>query len=219
MIASQIFSSVGIGLLIGILLGLSASPVVGLVVGSVTALLASLIGTKNPNKSDEQLSDAAINQKQMKLIGIRAGVFGLACIVGIFSGIYMRTHNVLSPPQPTLKQVVAELTDIGFSSQEARNIVFAKLTNKKTSGEKIDDKAGASTSALKNTVLFSIDSATCEKIDINRFENISAAINYYRTMELDSLVKVAIAVDQNVTDEKVKTDIMESILELLCGKE
>ena len=218
MIASQIFSSVGIGLLIGILLGLSASPVVGLVVGSLTALLVSLIGAKNPNKAGEPEPAERISQERLKLIGIRAGVFGLTCVVGIFTGIYMRTHNVLSPPEPTLKQLVAELTDIGFSAQEARELVVVRIVNTESSIEKINKETMAPISALQNTVLFSIDSATCEKIDIDRFDNISAVIGYYRNLELSPLLKIAMAVDRHVTDEKAKMDIMRSILEVLCGK-
>ena len=219
MIVSQIFSSVGIGLLIGILLGLSASPVVGLVVGSVTALLASLIGANIPTKSGEQATAERVSQEQIKLIGIRAGVFGLTCVVGIFAGIYMRTHNMLSPPKPTLKQLFEELTDIGFDTQGARELVAARIANTEPSNRKNYKKIGVPIGELQNTVLFSIDSGTCEKIAIDRFENISAAISYYRTMELHSLLKIAIAVNQHVTDERAKMDIMRSILKVLCEKE
>ena len=219
MIATQIFSSVGIGLLIGILLGLSASPVVGLVVGSVTALLTSLIGMQTPKKSGDQETTEKISQEQLKLIGIRAGVFGLTCIVGIFAGIYMRTHNVLSPPKPTLKEQVNELIGIGFNSQEARDLVVVQVPYADSSSEKTNNRSTLSTDALQNTVLFSIDSETCEKIAISRFENISAAIGYYQTLELQPLRTIAMAVDKHVTEEKAKKEIMESVLELLCEKE
>lgn len=219
MIASQIFSAVGIGLLIGILLGLSSSPVVGLVVGSVSALLASLIGVEFPNKSGEQASDEGISQEKLKLIGIRAGVFGLTCVFGIFAGIYMRTHNVLSPPEPTWKQMSEELTSIGLNSLEARKMVARHIINTKSLDERINKKNGVPIGELKNTVLFAtIDPASCAKIAIDRFDNIYAAIDYYRNIEQQSLLKVAIAVNQHVSDEKAKMDIMESILEIFCEK-
>lgn len=105
-----------------ILLGLSSSPVVGLVVGSITALLASLIGLKNPATDDDSGSQILTNS-QFKLAGLRTGSFGLACVLGIFVGIYMRTHNVLSPVEPTLKVQFNELTQIGFSPKEARDLL------------------------------------------------------------------------------------------------
>lgn len=219
MIASQIFSGVGIGLLIGILLGLSSSPVVGLVVGSVTALLASLIGAEFPHKSDDQAKGERISQEKLKLIGIRAGVFGLTCVVGIFAGIYMRTHNVLSPPEPTWKQMFEDLTNIGFNSQEARELVATHIINTKSSDEKINKKSRVPIGELKNTVLFGATApVNCEKIAIDRFDNISAAIDYYRNTEQDSLLKIAIAVNQHVADEKAKMDIMKYILKYFCEK-
>lgn len=219
MIASQIFSSVGIGLLIGILLGLSASPVAGLVLASVTALLASLIVAKTPIKPGEQSAAERISQYQLELIGVRAGVFGLICVVGIFIGIYMRTHNVLTPPEPTLKQRVKELTDIGFSAKEAREVVVTRITNTEFSAKKINEKPTASINALNKTILFAIDSEICEKIDVRRFKNITSVIEYYQAIKLNSLVKIATSIDQHVNDEKAKMDIMGSILEVLCEKE
>lgn len=214
MIASQIFSSVGIGLLIGILLGLSTSPVAGLVIGSVTALLASLIGVNGPGKQAELESSEKIYQERQKLIGIRAGVFGLTCVLGIIIGIQMRTHDVLSPPEHTLKQQFDELTEIGFSEQEARNIIITGAVDKGTTGQN-----GTAGSTYRSTVLFSIDSETCEQIDIDRFATLSTAIAYYQTRGLDSLVNAATLVDGHITDEQVKKEFMRSILELVCRKD
>lgn len=219
MIPSQIFSSVGIGLLIGILLGLSGSPVVGLVVGSVTALLASLIGVNIPKKEGGEVSRETISQEQQKLIGIRAGFFAMTCVVGIFTGIYMRTHNVLSPPEPTLKQQVEELTSIGVSTQEAIKLVLGRATNTASSDVKANTTNKSPIDALQNTVLFSINSETCEKIDIDRFENISAAIDYYRTLGRPHLLNIAMVVNQHIANEKVKKDIMRSVVKELCAKE
>ncbi len=216
MIASQIFSSVGIGLLIGILLGLSASPVVGLVVGSVTALLASLIGVKFPSKDENSVTTKTNSQEQQKLIGIRAGFFGLTCVIGIFIGIYLRTHNVLSPPEPTLKQQVEELTSIGVSTKKAIELVVAGATLTEASDSNTDKTNKRSSNVLKNTVLFSIDSVICEKIAIDRFVNMSAAIQYYRTLDQPGLLKISMAVNQQKIDEKVKKDIMQSVVEALC---
>ncbi len=206
MIKSQVFSSVGIGLLIGILLGLSASPVVGLVVGAVSALLASLTGLKVPKNNKELVNLVEINLEQQKLIGIRAGFFGLTCVVGIFIGIFLRTHNILSPPEYTLKQQFEELTSIGFNPKEAREILVHRGLNSESP-------------VTQNTVLFSSNLEGCEKIAIDRFETVSSAINYYSSINQNSLVSIATVVNQQIIEEERKKDIMRSITEALCTEE
>lgn len=216
MIASQVFSSVGIGLLIGILLGLSTSPVVGLAVGSITALLASLLGLKIPKKNGEQATDDTTNREQQKLIGIRAGFFGLTCVVGIFIGIYMRTHNVLSPPELTLKQQIAELTAIGFSAQEARELVVPHATGTNPFGKKISEER-----PIYKTNLFATDLEIRDQIVANtrRFADISTAIKYYRDIEQPRFLKIARIVNDLAVDEKTKIEIMRSVVDALCIEE
>ena len=216
MIASQIFSSVGIGSLIGILLGLSSSPVVGLVVGSITALLASLIGLKTPATDDDSGSQV-LTGAQLKLAGLRTGSFGLACVLGIFVGIYMRTHNVLSPTEPTLQVQFSELTQIGFSPKEARELLVIKKFNDKSTQDKSADSSP--TASLEKTVLFATDSKLCEKIAVDRFENFSALMSFYRSMELTELSAMAVAINQHVTNEDTKMAIIRSTVAGICTPE
>jgi len=208
MVFTQAFSSIGIGLLVGILLGLSASPVVGLVVGSITALLASLLGIRIPGKGGESDGTATIHDAQQKLIGIRAGLFGLTCIIGLFAGIYMRTHNVLSPAEPTLKNQFDELTGIGFSNDDARQILMGTISNQ-ASGR------GDTSPTSNETVLFSIDSASCEQIAVDRFESFAAAANYYQQNH-PYLLAVTSAVDQYARSENGKKGIMRSVIGVIC---
>ncbi len=212
MIASQIFSSVGIGSLIGILLGLSSSPVVGLVVGSITALLASLIGLKTPATDDSD--SQVLTSSQLKLAGIRTGSFGLACVLGIVVGIYMRTHNVLSPVEPTLEVQFNELTQIGFSPKEARDLLVIKRFGNKSTANK--GESSAATQSLEKTVLFATDSALCEQIAVDRFESFTALISFYRSLELNELSAMAVAINQHVNDDDTRMAIMKSTLAGIC---
>jgi hypothetical protein len=116
----NLFSGAGIGLLLGFLLGLSSSPVVGVVVGalaalvaslaalvaSLAALVASLVGVRIPGKGDASAPDHAVSAAQRKLAAVRGGTFGFTCLLGVIVGLYIRTHDSLSP---TLQQRVAEL--------------------------------------------------------------------------------------------------------------
>lgn len=217
MVASQIFSSIGIGLLVGLLLGLSTSPVVGLVVGAVTALLSSLlvatpaiVGTGGEEKGKIRLPAA-----DLRLAGYRAGTFGLVCVIGVFLGIYMRTHNVLSPPYPTLREQYDELVGLGFSSEEARKIVIGQSV---VDGPTRQGSNESTTGTAKDTVLFAVDTAVCEKIAPDRFENLAGAIDYYRTMRYTSVYTFAETVDRNVADEAAKMTVMQSFWRTLCEK-
>lgn len=214
MIASQIFSSVGIGLLIGILLGLSSSPVVGLVVGAVAALLTSLIGAGLPRSENGQATAETFSLHQQKLIGIRAGVFGLTCVLGIIAGISMRTHNVLSPSEPTLKERLEELTGLGFSGPEARALLFPQpappLPSTQTSS------TATTAPPVHRTVLFAADAKLCEQLAGQTFDSFAAAIAYYRLGNLPHLAKIAENLDREIPDEHKKQDLMHAIVEAIC---
>ena len=205
LVATQVFSSVGIGLLVGLLLGLSSAPVVGLVVGSVTALLAGLLGVAVPVKDGEQAAPIPRGQQQA-LIGLRAGTFGLACIVGMFAGIYMRTHNLLSPPEPGLQERYDELMAIGFSAERARELVVAAPAAGAA-------EAGPST---RDTVLFSVDAETCEQLDIDRFGTLAAAASYYDTRELGRLARITRELDETIGDDAGKRAAVSAVLEVMC---
>ena len=207
LMVSQVFSSVGIGLLIGTLLGLSSAPVVGLVVGSVTALLASLLGISLPKKDGPPESEETVARK-FTLIGVRAGCFGLSCVVGILGGIYLRTHNVLSPAEPGLPERFAELTSIGFTPGEARQILVDGATERSGGPEDAP--------SVRDTILFSISSEACEKMAIDRFASLSAAADYYEQMKQEELARVTRNIDREIEAQSDKLMAVRAVLEVLC---
>ena len=161
MIPLQIFASTGIGLLIGVLLGLSTSQVVGLVVGAVASLLASLLGLVVPGATEKSPQESV---KAQKLVGLRAGVFGFTCLIGVGVGIYIRTHNLLSPPDTTLLHRYDQLMRIGYAADEARRL--AVNYERQNSGEKNPGEKSAS-----DSILFSDKYKACEKIIAINFAN------------------------------------------------
>lgn len=120
---SSFFNGLGVGLLLGLLLGLAVSPVVSAIIGTLSSLLVILLGLNenylNPVKS------------------IRIGAFGLFCVIGILSGIYIRSHNTLSP---SLQSLNKDYRAMGFSAKDALdfiayqefNLVPANWTKKDT---------------------------------------------------------------------------------------
>jgi hypothetical protein len=96
-----------LGLCVGTLMGMTTAPVVGTVVGALAALFATIFGVK-----DQDLSSFA-----------RIGGFGVFCVLGVVTGIYLRAHNSLGI---SAGQEVAEWTAAGFKEDVARSIVLYK---------------------------------------------------------------------------------------------
>ena len=99
---AAIFNGLGIGLLLGLLLGLAVSPVVSGVIGTISSLLAVFLG---------------LNDKYMGTIkSIRIGSFGFFAVAGILLGVYIRTHNALSP---SITEIKKDYLKAEFSENQA----------------------------------------------------------------------------------------------------
>lgn len=109
----QVFSGIGLGLLIGICIGLSSSPVVAIVLTTLTSLLAAYFGLKPANEQ--------VHQKGERLLIM--SVFSFTCVLAILSAVYIRANGLLSPPPGKL---IGELRELGFSHEEARAIFLYK---------------------------------------------------------------------------------------------
>ncbi len=97
-----VLNGLGVGLLLGLLLGLAVSPVVSGVIGTLSSILVVLLG---------------LNDKYMSILkGLRIGSFGIFAVVGVLSGMYIRTHNVLSPDPAEL---MMEYRALGLEKNEA----------------------------------------------------------------------------------------------------
>jgi hypothetical protein len=220
MLTAQIFSGAGVGLLLGMLLGLSSSPVVSLVVGALAALLASLVGIRVPGKEPGEAPTEATSAAQRRAAAYRAGVFGFTCLLGLLGGISLRTHNALSPVQPSLKQQVDELVSVGFSAVDARRIaVLHSLDAGATEGKSSDATRVVDTGAmLRKTILFASAAESCDRLSVDRFKDVEAAIAAYKTMDEPALVRIAVAINQQRTDEKARMELLRSVVEALCAR-
>lgn len=97
-----IINGLGVGLFLGLLLGLAVSPVVSGVIGTLSSLLVVLLG---------------LNDKYLTIVkSLRIGFFGISAVVGILLGMYIRTHDALSPSTTDLMK---EYTETGFEKNEA----------------------------------------------------------------------------------------------------
>jgi hypothetical protein len=141
--------------------------------------LASPIGIRVPGKDAAESETETVSAEQKKAAAFRAGVFGLTCVAALLIGIYLRTHNVLSPSEPTLTQQMYELVGLGFDAKEARRIAVLRAygdgAEQKSAG---GGKSADLSAALRNTHLFSSSAERCEQIRVDRFKDMSAGISW-----------------------------------------
>ncbi|NQZ10292.1 MAG: hypothetical protein HRT35_24330 [Algicola sp.] len=102
----SLFGGAGIGLLFGMLLGINTTPTIVTVIGSLTTLLAAMLG----------LNDAHFNNAK----AVRLGAFGFVCVLGSCVGIFIRTHNLLSPSLMSLK---SNYIALGYSERQALSFI------------------------------------------------------------------------------------------------
>ncbi|PCJ15068.1 MAG: hypothetical protein COB04_13890 [Gammaproteobacteria bacterium] len=104
-----LYGGAGIGLLFGIIMGTSTTPTVATVLGALTTMLAAILG----------LNDSYFNNVK----AVRIGSFGFACVIGAYTGLYVRSHNLLSP---SLDRMNAQYQQLGFSEEQARQLILYK---------------------------------------------------------------------------------------------
>ncbi|MGE5354062.1 MAG: hypothetical protein ACM3S2_20235 [Ignavibacteriales bacterium] len=165
---SYIYSGAGIGLLVGLLLGLSISPVIGSVVAGLTALLAAFFGLTE-SKSVSQATEVIERiQRQSRLMALRIGSFGFACIIGVFLGVFVRANDLLSASYADKKEA---WTKIGIEDSLANQLIVFHELGISPDNWKIDPAAIENT--LKDDViLFETKGVNCNDMSIERYADV-----------------------------------------------
>ncbi len=118
----SVYGGAGIGLLFGVIMGTSVTPTVSIMFGTLTTLLAAILGL-----DDKYFSNTK---------AVRIGSFGFACVFGAYLGLFVRSHDLLSPSLMSLKE---EYLALGFSEEQALNFIsqkaFGLLIQTKTTNE------------------------------------------------------------------------------------
>lgn len=158
----QLFAGAGLGLLVGVLVGLSSSPVVSVVVGALAAGMVTLLGFTRPAKEGEP----AYKEGSVA----RLGSFGVACTAAVLLGLFVRTHNWLSP---SIAEQVAEVRKAGYTEDEARRWVALRNIGTAPGSENEKSKSGGGNGAVAGSVLFAGgNSGECQYFDTNRYKDV-----------------------------------------------
>lgn len=188
-------------------MGLSTSPVVSLVVGALAALLGAVVLplTKTTDTTPARQRDAAW----------RSGALGIGAIVGLTAGVWMRTHDALSPERPTLAQQVAAVQAAGFSAEEARRLVASKEF---PAARATSAPAAAATSAdARATVLFGADASTCEKLAPSRYKDTAASAAAYEAAGFPALANFARSLASELPEESQRKVALVAAVGALCA--
>lgn len=168
----QLLAGAGIGLLLGLLVGLSSSHVVATVVGAVAGGLLILLGL---NSSKDEAS-ATPPPTAWRLAG-----FGFACSLALIVSVWVRAHHSLSPP---IKDQVKELTDVGYSPDDARAWVAYVDSGLTVSGGKPVEQArdAGPSAASASSLLFASEGKVdpCGLLNPDRYKNQHEQINAMR---------------------------------------
>jgi hypothetical protein len=113
---SDVVAGVALGLFVGALLGLSLTPgTTSTVMTALVAVLAIFFGLTN-----------AAETTQIRPATGRIAAFCIAALIATTAGIYVRTHDLLSPSGSGLPALATELKTIGYSDDEIHNMIKAR---------------------------------------------------------------------------------------------
>lgn len=134
----EIFAGIGLGLLIGTIIGLSIAQVTGIILGALTSLLAAFFGLRSSKDGETG------NQ-------ITIGTFSLTCVFSIFFGLFIRTHNLLTP---SLENQINEYKIAHFDTSEIKKIILFKELGLVPAGQSYSKDA---IQTNRNSVLMTAD--------------------------------------------------------------
>jgi hypothetical protein len=166
---SAVFAGSGVGLLLGVAVGMSASPVVAVLIGAITALLGAILGFSS------SAGDVAGMPGSQRSRQWGVGAFGLACTVGLLSGVAIRANDLLSP---TPEREFQRWSAAKFDSGTARSIVAYRLAGIVPEGATLDPAAVAR--SRSSSVLFGASPQVCDQLDpkkLNGAENLRTAFS------------------------------------------
>jgi len=212
---------------VGLLVGLSVSPVVSGVLTTLGGLLGAMLGLQT-----NDAADASPGLGRFSINGIRIGVFGLACVAGVLTGLVIRVQDVLAVP---LDQQVARWVDAGYSKKEARTFVAFQTTGLTLGGKDSAPSQVVSGDVQKQhmSVLFNAlsDVNLCEQVRLDQYgddpkQRAEQMLSAYHRLNLDDakdkhtplykeLGQLAGRLEQ--LPEPAQLEIMQSVEGILCA--
>lgn len=169
----DILTGSALGLLIGLLVSLSVSPVVGTVVGALVALIAAFFGLRPGDGGQPGNVPAAGTDHPWRIIA-----FSIAGLIAIALGLFIRTHDMLSP---SIAAEVKRWTDAGYDVPVAQRLVALGRTGVDIAPPAGQSAAASAPPASDKSVLFDTTESSCGLLSGDAYGNTAAWIAALRT--------------------------------------
>jgi hypothetical protein len=119
-LSTRVACGAAVGLLLGLVVGMSASPVVSGVIAALGAVLGGYVAQRGTEGAQPAADDRTGIDHPFVLS------LALACVVGIFAGLYLRTHDLFSP---SLSEEVSRWEQAGFTATDAMRFTAQRQLN------------------------------------------------------------------------------------------
>ncbi len=159
-----------LGLLLGLLVGMSSTPVVANVIAAFTAAMIAFIGLR-ANDSPNSPSDETSRSSSALA---RTSGFALACVASVLLGLFIRTHDLLSP---TLADRAKIWEQLGFSPAETRAILLYQQANVVPESWKFSPSEKATT---QSSLLYGSEASLCAEARPERFANTAETLQAWK---------------------------------------
>jgi hypothetical protein len=211
---SAVAAGAAFGSLTGLVLGLSLSPLVANFLAPLLAIVTAVLGLKEGDKEDSAFSSRKT---------VRATTFAVFSIIGIFSGMWVRVNDALSPN--VLDQI--QRVDALHLEKNAADEIKASLARRAFLGSAAVEEGGKSpdgegkspterreltslpAATSKDSVLFGTTSSQLAVLDPSQLRDSAAVADLYlRTGGF--WAAVAKSVNDDVTDEAQRMKFFNS---------
>jgi len=210
---AAVLSGIGMGLLLGLIMGLSVSEVVRAIMATLTAALGAFLGFDRRSFSGMDNEEYKKDKNETLLTSLRAGWFGIAVVVGILFGMWIRTNEVFTIP---IEKSVKQWTDAGYDTATAlKYVAYQRLGINPTTGEA--GEIGEMQRAHQSNLFSAEDIASlCGAIDPDNWNN-----DWQKAKEEMQAIDVApltnlIAVVENNIDEGDRFEFFGGIRFMVC---
>jgi hypothetical protein len=197
MIAMNYFGIIICGICLGILTGISISPIIQSIITSLITIIVAILSLSVGINAGESSGASSSLISKHKLVNVfPTTMFILFFTLGSFGGIKMRTSNLFGDSP---RQHYSELSDIGFSNDEIKQILLKKYLG--------EDSAEAM-QTLHETVLFS--NKIKDRLDLLRLKS-------GKQLEIELIALNVPAIDSflNITNDSIS---IEALKVFLCTK-
>ena len=197
--SSAFFGGSGIGLLIGLLIGMTTLGVVGILIGTLATILLAYTGNKEEDSSQSK--------------AVRIGAFGLFCVIGILSGLYLRVTDAFVP-SPAAK-VSEWMRDSVFTKEEAKTYYIYDRFAFVPEGRQIDTLQDRKSS---RTVLYGAEASQSDCDKLEEYETFDVANKLDAYDRLGGVWSKRIARIKQLSTTEAEQQKMLELLKGLCDE-